>query len=173
MSWWWIFGFFFLERTFELWLARRNGCRLLARGAIEIASQTYRSLVAFHLLFFASLLVESYPWRIPLDPLTFFCLTVLMATQLLRYWCIVTLGEQWNTRIIVLPGSAVKRSGPYRLLRHPNYLAVTLEMAALPLLMRAPVTLFVFTLANLALLRRRISLEETALRTHTDWGNPV
>ncbi|MBE0597396.1 MAG: isoprenylcysteine carboxyl methyltransferase [Desulfuromonadales bacterium] len=173
MSLWWVFGFFFLERGFELGLARRNRRRQLARGGIEVAPQSYRSLVVLHLLFFVSLLIESYPWRIPLDLFTFFCLVMLVLTQSLRYWCIVTLGDQWNTRIIVQPQTPVKRSGPYRLLRHPNYLAVTLEIAVLPLLMRAPVTLFIFTLANLAVLRRRITLEEAALREHTDWGKPA
>jgi methyltransferase len=88
----------------------------------------------------------------------------------LRYWCILTLGVFWNTRILVLPGAAAVRRGPYRFLRHPNYLVVTLEFALLPLLMRAPFTLVVFSLANLAVLRRRIRFEEQALREETDWG---
>lgn len=171
MSLWWIFGFYFAERGFELRLARRNRRRLLARGGLEIAPETYRTLVVLHLAFFAVLLIESHPWRIPLDPLTFVCLAVLALSMLLRYWCIATLGEFWNTRIVVLPGAKAKRGGPYRFLRHPNYLAVTLEFAALPLLARAPVTLFLFTIANLAVLRRRIALEEKALRANTDWNH--
>lgn len=170
MSLWWIFGFYFGERLFELLLARRNFRRLKARGGREFHPETYPTVVGLHVLFFASLLAESFPWRVPLDPLTFFCLILLVLLQALRYWCIASLGEYWNTRIILVPGAEARRRGPYRFLRHPNYLAVTLEFAVLPLLMRAPLTLVVFSLANLLILRQRIRLEEAALREFTNYG---
>jgi methyltransferase len=170
MSLWWIFAFYFAERLFELWLAARNRRILLARGGREFYPETFRSLVWLHSLFFAALLLESYPWLVPLDRLTLFCLAGLALLMGLRYWCILTLGVHWNARILVLPGAPAVRRGPYRLLKHPNYLAVTLEFALLPLLMRAPLTLVVFSLANLAVLRQRIALEEQALREHTDWA---
>jgi methyltransferase len=107
---------------------------------------------------------------VPLDSLTLFCLIFLIFLQGLRYWCIVSLGEYWNTRIILVPDAETRRRGPYRFLRHPNYLAVTLEFAVIPLLMRAPLTLVVFSLANLVVLRQRIRLEEEALREFTDYG---
>lgn len=163
MSAGWIFLFYFLERGFELLLARRNRRRAFARGGYEYAAESYRGIIGLHILFFASLLLESYPWRIDLDSLTRFCLVFLFLLQLLRYWCITTLGESWNTRIIVIPGMDIVRRCPYRWLRHPNYVAVTLEFAILPLLLRAPLTLLLFTLANLVVLRRRIVLEEKAL----------
>lgn len=163
MSLWWIFAFYVAERLFELLLARRNRRRLEARGGKEFYPETYRTIVALHTLFFAALLVESSPWRVPLDALTLSCLGILILLQALRYWCIVSLGACWNTRIVLVPGARVVRRGPYRLLRHPNYLAVTLEFAVLPLLMRAPLTQVVFSLLNLAVLRRRIRLEEEAL----------
>lgn len=169
MSLWWVFGFYLGERLFELLLARRNSGRLEARGGKEFHGETYRTVVWLHTLFFASLLIESFPWRIPLDALTLSCLITLALLQALRYWCIVSLGEYWNTRIILVPGAEVRRRGPYRFLRHPNYLTVTLEFAVLPLLMRAPVTLFLFGLANLLVLRQRIRLEENALREFTDY----
>lgn len=171
MSLWWVFGFYFAERLFELGLARRNRRTLIARGGREFSPESYRTVVWLHALFFIALLLESYPWRVPLDALTVFCLTLLVVLQAVRYWCIVSLGPCWNTRIIVVPGARVVRHGPYRFLRHPNYLVVTLEFAALPLLMRAPLTLFVFSLANLVLLRRRIRLEEEALREQTDYDD--
>jgi methyltransferase len=170
MSLWWIFGFYFGERLFELFLARRNRRRLEARGGREFHPESYRTIVLLHTLFFASLLAESFPWRVPLDSLTLFCLIFLVFLQGLRYWCIVSLGEYWNTRIILVPGAEARRRGPYRFLRHPNYLAVTLEFAVIPLMMRAPLTLVVFSLANLAVLRQRIRLEEEALREFTDYG---
>jgi methyltransferase len=170
MSLWWVFGFYFGERLFELRLARWNRRRLEARGGREFHPETYRTIVLLHTLFFASLMAESFPWRVPLDSLTLFCLTFLLLLQALRYWCIISLGEYWNTRIILVPGAEARRRGPYRVLRHPNYLAVTLEFAIIPLLMRAPLTLIVFSLANLVVLRQRIRLEEEALREFTDYG---
>jgi len=170
MSLWWVFAFYALERLCELRLAAHNRRAVLARGGREFFPETYRELVLLHTLFFAALLSESYPWWVPLDLLTITCLAGLALLMLLRYWCIATLGAHWNTRIVVLPGAAAVRRGPYRFLKHPNYLVVTLEFALLPLLCRAPVTLIVFSLANLAVLRRRIGFEERALRECTDWG---
>ncbi len=170
MSLWWIFGFYFIERGIELVVARRNRRRVMARGAVEVAPETYRAIVAMHVLFFAALIVESWPWRIPLDALTLACLAALALLQGLRYWCIVTLGDRWNTRILVVPGEAPVARGPYRFLPHPNYLVVVLELAFIPLLMRAPITLVVFFVANLILLRRRIRLEEDALRRAASAG---
>lgn len=164
MSAWWIFVFYLCERSFELWLAGRNRRRLLARGGRESGNASYRRIVLLHSAFFAALILEAWPWRIPFDRLTLSSLALLALLQLARYWCILTLGEYWNTRIIVVPGAPRVRRGPYRWLRHPNYLVVSLEIAALPLLLRAPVTLIVFSLANLIILRQRIALEEAALK---------
>ncbi len=172
MSVWWVFGFYFLERGIELVVARRNRRIVLERGGVEFAPETYRSIVVMHVLFFAALIVESWPWRIPLDALTIFCLSALLLLQGLRYWCIVSLKERWNTRILVVPGEPPVCRGPYRLMRHPNYVVVVLEFALIPLLMRAPLTLIVFSVANLILLRRRIRLEEKALRDSAPDARP-
>ena len=90
---------------------------------------------------------------------------VVVASQGLRWWCIVTLGRQWNTRILVVPGSSRVVSGPYRWLPHPNYIAVCAEGAALPLVHTAWITALVFTVLNAGLLSVRIGAENTALRT--------
>ena len=164
MNFLWIFLLLILQRLAELALAARNRKRALARGGIECHPESYKKFVWLHSLFLASLLFESYPWQLPLDHLTWFCLVLFGLLQLLRYWCISSLGEQWNTRIIVIPGVPLSRRGLYRWFRHPNYLVVTLELAVIPLLARAPVTLLIFSLANLVLLRQRIRLEEEALR---------
>jgi len=87
------------------------------------------------------------------------------ASQALRWWCIATLGRRWNTRVIVVPDLPLVRSGPYRYLRHPNYVAVVLEGIALPLVHAAWVTALVFTVANAALLRVRLQVESSALST--------
>lgn len=166
MALWWVFAFYLGERGLELVIAGRNRRRLLAAGGIECYPESYRAIVILHSLFFIALLVEANPWHVPLDSLTVLCLAALALLQLGRYACITSLGRFWNTRIIVLPGAAPVRRGPYRWLRHPNYLVVTLEFVVLPLLMRAPYTLVLFSLANLLILRQRIALEERALAEH-------
>jgi methyltransferase len=173
MSLWWVFTFYALERGLEVLIAGRNRRLLLARGGRELHPWSFRSIVLLHSLFALSLLIEAHPWRVPIDALTIACLLVLLLLQGLRYWCIRSLGPFWNTRIIVLPGATVRKGGPYRWLRHPNYLVVVLEFLFIPLLMRAPVTLIVFSLANLLLLRRRIALEEEALRECTDYDRQL
>jgi methyltransferase len=166
----WVFGIMGLQRVFELVLSRRNRRALEALGGREFHPETFPTVVVLHVLFFASLAVESYPWRFPLDARTVVCLIALALLTGARYWCIASLGRYWNVRIVVVPGGAAKRSGPYRYLRHPNYLVLVLEFLFIPLLLRAPVTLVVFSLANLAFLRQRIRLEEKALRELTDYG---
>ena len=163
MNFLWIYLLLLLQRLIELALAARNRKLALARGGIEYHPKTYKKFIWLHSLFLVSLLLESYPWQLPLDLLTWFCLALFGLLQLMRYWCIRSLGEQWNTRIIVIPGVPLSRRGPYRWFRHPNYLVVTLELAVIPLLARAPLTLLMFSLANLVLLRQRIRLEEEAL----------
>ena len=156
------------QRLGELWLCRRNRLRLLARGGREVRHDTYKTMVALHVLFLLSLSWESYPWRLPADARTWTCLGALIAVTALRYWAIASLGEYWNTRVVVVQGARLVRTGPYRFLRHPNYLVIVLEFLLLPLLMRAPGTLIFFSLANLAVLRQRIRIEEEALREATD-----
>ena len=170
MSLWWVFALLIGERLFELRLAARNRRILLQRGGQEFFPKSYRVIVLMHLGFLASLILESYPWTVPLDQLTLISLGGVLLLQIGRYWCVWSLKEYWNTRIILVPGAEVCRRGPYTFMRHPNYLVVTLEFALLPLLARAPVTLMVFSVANLLVLRGRITLEEQALREHTDYN---
>lgn len=165
----WVFAFVILQRVLELGLCRRNRRVLYARGGKEFFPETYPVMVGLHVLFLLALFLESHPWRVPLDALTFGCLAALLPVTGMRYWAIASLGENWTTRIVVVPGEPVKRAGPYRFLRHPNYLVLVLEFFLIPLLLRAPVTLVVFSLANLLALRQRIRLEEDALRDFTDY----
>lgn len=167
----WIPALVALQRLFELALCRRNRKALAARGGREHRPETYVEMVALHALFILSLACESYPWRIPPDAWTWGCLGAYLLVTGLRYWTIAALGGYWTTRIVVVPGSRIVRSGPYRFLRHPNYLVIVLEFLILPLLLRAPVTLIVFSLANIPVLRRRIRFEEAALRESTDFAH--
>jgi methyltransferase len=87
----------------------------------------------------------------------------VIAAQGLRWWCITSLGRQWNTRVIVVPGAQRINGGPYRLMPHPNYVAVVAEGIALPLVHSAWITALTFTVLNALLLSRRISIENSAL----------
>ena len=92
-------------------------------------------------------------------------LALVVLSQALRWWCIHTLGLHWNTRVVVVPGAPLVRSGPYRRFPHPNYIAVVLEGVALPLVHTAWVTAVLFTVLNAAMLTVRVRVENTALAT--------
>lgn len=153
-----------VQRLSELAISRRNQRALLARGAREVGASHYPWMVALHASFLVSCLAEVWllgrPFRLPL---ALGALAVLAAALGLRCWTLRTLGGRWTTRVVVLPGEPPVTAGPYRWLRHPNYLVVVLELAAIPLVHGAWLTAALFGLANLALLRLRIAVEEAAL----------
>lgn len=154
-----------LQRLGELALSRRNQEWLLARGGREIGAGHYPAMVVLHSLFLASCLVEVWWWGRPFDlRLALAMLAVLAVATALRYWAIRTLGRRWTTRILLLPDAPRIREGPYRFFSHPNYLAVILEIAALPLVHTAWLTAAVFTVANSTLLAVRVRVEEQGLR---------
>jgi methyltransferase len=148
-----------LARAAELVHARHNTRRLLAEGAVEIGRSHYLLIIGLHLAWFATLLVV-----IPADaPPRWPWLILFALLQAARLWVVVTLGRYWTTRIIHLPTAPLVRSGPYRFLRHPNYLIVELEIVILPLAFGAWQLAVVFGVANAAVLAWRIRVEETAL----------
>ncbi len=151
------------ERLAELWIARRNQRWMGARGAREHARSFSRLLFVFHGLWLFSFAVEAWAFaRRPLiAPEWVFALFLLL--QGLRYWCILSLGYFWNTKIIVLPGAPLVRKGPYRWLRHPNYRVVMLELYLYPALFGCWFSAFVFGTANLWMLKKRVEQEEAAL----------
>lgn len=148
-----------LQRLAELAVARRNTRRLLARGAVEHGRGHYPPLVALHAAWLLGLPLAVPPDRWP-DPIL---LGLYLLLQPLRVWTISSLGERWTTRIIVLPGAPPVRHGPYRWLRHPNYLIVAAEILVLPLAFGAWQLALLLTLLNAALLRIRIRAEDRAL----------
>lgn len=153
-----------VERLGELALSRRNAARAFAQGAVEVGQRHYRVMTALHSLFLLGCVVE--PWaldRAAPGALSWLCVALALGSQGLRYWAIATLGPRWNTRVIVLPGAPPVTGGPYRLMKHPNYLAVIVELAALPMIHGAWVTALVFSIANALLLAVRIRSEEAAL----------
>ncbi|WOP39187.1 isoprenylcysteine carboxylmethyltransferase family protein [Streptomyces sp. Li-HN-5-13] len=152
------------ERLAELVVARRNAAWTLARAGVEHGRGHYPVMVALHTGLLASCLLEPVLADRPFLPALGWPMLALAAlAQALRWWCIRTLGPYWNTRVIVVPGARLVGAGPYRLLRHPNYVAVVAEVAALPLVHTAWLSATVFTVANAVLLTVRIRCENTAL----------
>jgi methyltransferase len=153
-----ILAFVTLQRLGELVLARRNTARLLARGGIEVAPGHYPLIVAMHGAWLAGL------WWLAWDaPVNLAWLGVFAVLQLLRVWVLVTLGPRWTTRIIVVPGEALVREGPYRFVAHPNYCVVAAEILVLPLVFGLVLYGVIFTILNAIVLAVRIRAENRAL----------
>lgn len=152
-------------RLVELRVAARHLAWARERGGIESGAGHYPVMVALHTALLAGCLAEVVLADRPFVPwLGWPMLALLVAAHALRWWCIRTLGPQWNTRVVVVPGLPLVTGGPYRWLRHPNYVAVVAEGIALPLVHTAWVTAVAFTVANLVLLLGvRIPVEERAL----------
>jgi methyltransferase len=151
--------FVLAQRGGELVFAHYNTVRLLRLGAVEIDRGGYKFIVALHtawlLALFATVPVATPP-NLPL-------LALFAGLQLARVWVIASLGRRWTTRLIVLPGAPLVSRGPYRWLRHPNYVIVAAELAILPLAFASVAIAVVFSACNGLLLLRRIRLEEAAL----------
>ncbi len=154
-----------LQRLAELRVSARHARRLLARGGVEAGRRHLPWMILFHAAFLAACPVEVLWGHRPFVPiLAAFALAVLLGAQVVRYWTIAALGERWSVRVIAVPGAPPVLRGPYRWLRHPNYLAVILEVAALPLIHTAYITAAVGTALNGVLLAVRIRSEERLLR---------
>lgn len=158
----WLIAFLIAQRLAELGYAQWNTVNLRAKGGIEFGVRHYPLMIGLHAFWLLGLWVLGHDRGV--DP---FWLTLFILLQVGRLWVIATLGRRWTTRIIVLPGAAPVTCGPYRWLRHPNYLVVVLEIAVVPLALGLPVFALVFSLANAALLAYRIRVENQALA----WAN--
>jgi len=153
-----------VERLVEVVVAERNRRWSRDRGGIEAGAGHYPVMVVLHTALLAGCLLEVIVLDRPFLPvLGFSMLALVVAAQALRWWCITTLGPQWNTRVIIVPGAARITGGPYRVIPHPNYVAVIVEGFALPLVHSSWITALVFTILNAALLRTRVRVENTAL----------
>ncbi|MER5276830.1 isoprenylcysteine carboxylmethyltransferase family protein [Streptomyces sp. NPDC002809] len=163
-----------VERLAELAVALRNTRWALARGGTESGRGHYPAMVALHTALLAGCLAEAGLADRPFVPLLgWTTAAVVVAAQALRWWCIRTLGPRWNTRVIVVPRLPLVTAGPYRLLRHPNYVAVAAEGIALPLVHGAWVTAALFTVLNAALMAVRVRCEEAALAAAPAGGVPA
>jgi methyltransferase len=155
-----------VERLAEVALSKRHAAWAFERGGKEFGKRHYPFMVVLHTGMLLACLAEVFLADRPFIPgLGWPMLAVALACQGLRYWCIGTLGRQWNARVIVVPGLGRVTRGPYRFLTHPNYVVVIAEGIALPLVHTAWVTALVFTVLNAILLFGfRIPTEERALK---------
>lgn len=157
---WLVLGLVAAQRLWELWLADRNTKRLLAEGAIEVGAGHYPLFVILHASWLAAIAAVT-PWPTVPDPRWLALYVILQAGRL---WVIATLGPFWTTRIITLAGAPLQTRGPYRFLRHPNYVVASLEILVLPLAFGQVRIALVWSLANALLVGWRIRVEDRALQ---------
>ena len=157
-----------VERVAELVVSQRNLDWSRQRGGVEVGARHYPVMVVLHTGLLAGCLVEAITMRRRfIRILGWPMMGVVLLAQGLRWWCITTLGRQWNTRVVVVPGAGRATGGPYRVVPHPNYVAVVPEGVALPLVQTGWITALVFSVLNATLLRTRIRVENAALASLT------
>ncbi|TWI56039.1 isoprenylcysteine carboxyl methyltransferase family protein [Halalkalibacter nanhaiisediminis] len=160
-----------VQRLIEVVIAKRNARWIKSQGGYETGSEHYRLMIATHVFFFLSLIIEVTLKEYSFAGWSLIPLTVFLLAQIARVWALSSLGRFWNTRIMILPGAKVIAKGPYRFVRHPNYVVVITEIAMLPLIFQAYWTAIVFTIINALVLSIRIKEEEAALNKATDYRN--
>jgi methyltransferase len=158
-----------IQRLVELIIAKRNEKWMRSQGAFEAGAVHYPIMVTMHIAFFISLLIEVLVINKPLSPFWIPLLSIFLIAQIARVWCLTSLGKFWNTKIIILPGADVVKKGPYKFIRHPNYVIVATELLVLPLIFSAYFTAIVFSLLNLWMLSVRIPVEERELIEVTNY----
>jgi len=154
-----------LQRSIELGIARRNTAALLVKGAYEEGAGHYPAIVALHATWLATLWILGWNLDLVAAPLIAFVLL-----QAARLWVLRTLGARWTTRIVIVPGESPVTTGPYRFLRHPNYLVVALELPCASLALGLSWHAAIFGAANLAMLAWRIRSEDAAFARSTTLG---
>jgi methyltransferase len=153
-----LLAFLTVQRLAELWWAKRNEVRLLAAGGVEYGKSHFPLIVLLHAAWLAGMWALAYDHSV--DPVF---LALFIALQIARLWLLLTLGRRWTVRIVAVPGERLVARGPYRFLRHPNYVVVAGEIAVVPLALGLPVYALVFTILNAVVLAIRIRAENDAL----------
>ena len=155
-----------IERIVELVISKRNLTWSFAQGGIEFGRSHYKYMVVIHVFLLLGSLIEVWIVRPLLNPtLSWTMFALAIASQGLRWWCIGSLGQRWNTLVVIIPGKAAVTSGPYKWFKHPNYVAVVIEGFALPMVGFAWRTAIIFTVLNTFVLRARLKSENAALAT--------
>lgn len=157
------------QRLIEIIIAKRNERKILLAGGYEVGASHYPYMIALHVSFFISLLVEVLLIDREISPWFLWFFLIFILAQALRIWCLVSLGSFWNTKIMILPGANVVKKGPYLFIKHPNYFVVCIEILLLPLMFQAYFTAVTFTILNFVMLSVRIPIEEKALIDATNY----
>jgi methyltransferase len=158
-------GFVAGQRLAELWLANRNTRRLKAAGAVEIGARHYPLFVMLHASWLVALALF-----VPSDAQpNLWLIALFLLLQLGRLWVIASLGPYWTTRILHVPGAPLVKKGPFRFVRHPNYVIVAGEIAVLPLAFGAWKIAVLFSLLSAILTLHRIRVEQTGLAARPGW----
>ena len=161
---WTLLAVIAVERVAELMVSQRHAAALLRRGGVEYGAGHFPVMVALHVGLLAGCVIEPLALHRPFIPaLAWPMLALVVAANAVRGWCIITLGWRWTARVIIIPGMSLVKAGPYRWSMHPNYAAVIVEGAALPLVGSAWITACTFTALNAALLTVRVRCENRAL----------
>lgn len=157
-------SFVILQRLFELYIAKRNEKWMLEKGAVEIGQAHYKWFILLHILFFVTLTVEVVLQSLQHEiKVSWIFVWLFIILQIARGWCIGSLGKFWNTKIIVLHNVILIKKGPYRWLRHPNYIIVLIELFTIPFIFQAYFSSIIFPSLHILLLMIRIPAEEEAL----------
>lgn len=158
--------FVVIQRLVELYVATKNERWMKKRGAIEVGQAHYKWFIWLHTLFFIAIMVE-YKYKVLVygEQIPFFKLffIIFLLAQIGRIWCMYSLGRFWNTKIIVLPKVALIKKGPYKYVKHPNYIIVFVELLCIPLIFNLYVSAILFPFLHLLLLTIRVPEEEAAL----------
>ncbi|MFV2048040.1 MULTISPECIES: isoprenylcysteine carboxyl methyltransferase family protein [Metabacillus] len=164
-----LFSLLIVQRLTELFIAKKNEKWMINRGGVEHGNEHYPFILSLHVLFLISLLLEVIIFQKELTELWVVLVPLLVITQLMRYWSVMSLGNYWNTKIIIVPNDIVVSKGPYQFIKHPNYVVVAVEILIIPLLFEAYITSLVFTMLNVVMMTIRIPAEEKALQTYTNY----
>ncbi|WP_100371647.1 isoprenylcysteine carboxyl methyltransferase family protein [Bacillus sp. FJAT-45037] len=162
-------SFVVIQRIVEVIIANQNASWIKKQGGYEVGRDHYKYIVSLHAFFFIALLLEISVFKASVPSWSLIPLILFLVAQIGRVWALSSLGRFWNTRIMVLPGAKVVAKGPYRFMRHPNYVIVALELIALPFIFQAYWTALIFSVLNVIILRVRIKEEERALKEATNY----
>jgi methyltransferase len=166
LLWWTVV----VQRLAELAISKRNGNWMASQGGYEVGQEHYKLLLFIHMLFFLGIWAETLFLRATPPTWAWAPFLLFVCTQGLRYWCIRSLGMYWNTRIWVVPGHRPKVAGPYKYIRHPNYVVVAVELLVFPIIFGAYLTAAIVTFINtLTMVLIRIPMEEYALKDATNY----
>lgn len=162
--------FTIVQRLAELVISKRNEKYITSIGGKVLPEKNYMFMVLLHTSWLVVLLYSAFKLPLALNPIAFGIFTFLfLLGQFFRISAITTLGKRWSTRVMILPEAPVIKSGLFKIVRHPNYVGVVMEIAALPLIGGFWKQAFFFSLCNAIILFFRIRFEEQMLSTHNDY----